>query len=288
VADVARRFGPEDVVLFEQPKSLHLLSLPLWAGHGVNALQLARFDPDPAKLQHLVQAWGSRYRNIYFVHSYRTDLCGLFLERVETFSFGTHEWELTYDRPPRSPAFRSVHFTLSRFVNPENLRVPPLDDVDVGGSDDVQVSGFFEKERAASGDRTYRWTGACGSVYLPGAVGAQTLTLVASSEGRPAERPAEVKVSLSGIALGGFVVGTGWEEHRVPLPRVLPPGPPILRLDVSVFRPANLDPSSDDERDLGVRLDRILLSRSAGGSSAAAGVQDRTAASLGKVSRGEP
>ena len=34
VADVARRFGPKDVVIFEQKESLHLLSLPLWAVHG--------------------------------------------------------------------------------------------------------------------------------------------------------------------------------------------------------------------------------------------------------------
>jgi len=51
VADVARRFGPEDVVVFEQPKSVHLLSLPLWAAHGVNVLELARFNPDPDRLR---------------------------------------------------------------------------------------------------------------------------------------------------------------------------------------------------------------------------------------------
>jgi hypothetical protein len=150
VADVARRFGPGDVVVFEQPKSIHLVSLPLWAAHGVNALELARFNPDPERLRHLVSAWRGRWRNVYFVHTYRTDLCGLFLERVETKDFGTFEW-YAYDRKPDAPEFRSLHFTVSRVVPPEELRVPSLDEVDVGGSDDVQVSGFFDKKAAKGG-----------------------------------------------------------------------------------------------------------------------------------------
>ncbi|HET8647867.1 MAG TPA: glycosyltransferase family 39 protein, partial [Vicinamibacteria bacterium] len=68
VHDVARRFGPEDVLVFEQPKSIHLLSLPLWAVHGVNALELARFDPDPERVNHLIRAWRARWRNVYFVY----------------------------------------------------------------------------------------------------------------------------------------------------------------------------------------------------------------------------
>jgi hypothetical protein len=166
VDDVARRFGPEDVVVFEQPRSIHLLSLPLWAVHGVNALELARFNPDPDRLRDLVSAWRGRWRNVYFVHTYRTDLCGLFLERVETKEFVTFEW-YAYDRKPGAPEPRSLHFTISRVVPPEELRVPSLDEVDIGGSDDVQVSGFFDKE--GGGDRTFRWTGPCASVYLPGA-----------------------------------------------------------------------------------------------------------------------
>src|SRR6185503_4247929 len=91
VGDVARRFGPEDVVIFEQPRSIHLLSLPLWSVHGVNALELARFNPDPERLQHLVESWRGRYASVYFVHTYSTDLCGLFLQRVDDMSFGTVE-----------------------------------------------------------------------------------------------------------------------------------------------------------------------------------------------------
>lgn len=256
VADAARRFGPEDVVVFEQPRSIHLLSLPLWAAHGVNALELARFNPDPDRLRHLVEAWRGRWRNVYFVHTYRTDLCGLFLERVETKDFGTFEW-YAFDRKPGPPEFRSLHFTVSRVVPPEELRVPSLLEVDVGGTDDVQVSGFFDKEGGEG--RTFRWTGPCASVYLPGARPGAALAVVASAERRPADRPGVVKVSLSGVPLGEFLAGPGWSEHGLALPDPLPAGPPVLRLDVPAWRPANVLPGSTDTRDLGVMVDRIRV-----------------------------
>jgi len=162
VADVARRFGPDDVVIFEQKESIHLLSLPLWAVHGVNVLELGRFRPDPDRLQHLISSWRGRYRNIYFVHTWREPVCGVFLQNVEgsPYRFGTHEWERAYNRPPRGPEPRGLEFTISRVVQPEELQVPALPEVDIGGSDDFLVSGFFQKERDADG-RTYRWTGPC-------------------------------------------------------------------------------------------------------------------------------
>jgi hypothetical protein len=251
VRDVARRFGSADVVLFEQPKSIHLLSLPLWAHHGVNALQLARFDPDPERLNHLVRAWRGRYRNVYFVHTPRTDLCGLFLERVQPFSFGTYEWERSYERPPREARFQSLHFTLSRVVAPEDLQVPATGDVDVGGSDDVLVSGFFDKE-LVDGRRSYRWTGACGSVYLPGAKAGASVVLTLGTGQRPAAAPAELAVSLNGVVLGRVTPQSEFADFVLPLPTPLPPGPPVLRLDVKAWRPG-----LQDGRELGVMVDRI-------------------------------
>lgn len=253
VADVARRFSREDVVVFEQPRSIHLLSLPLWAVHGLHVLELARFDPDPERLAHLVDAWRGTYRNIYFVHTYRTDLCGTFLERVEDHAFGTFEWERSYGRPPAGPVFQSLRFTVSRVVPPQDLHVPPLPEVDLGGSDDVQVSGFFGKE--GGGARTYRWTGRCGSLYVPGARGARSITLTTAYGRRPDAPP--VVVSLAGLEVGRFTPGPEWSDVTFPLP-ALPEGrPPVLRLDVRPFRPADVDGTSQDVRDLGVMVDRV-------------------------------
>src|SRR5439155_13130139 len=232
VADVARRFGPDDVVIFEQRESVHLLSLPLWAVHGVNALELGRFRPDPERLQHLIRSWRGRYRNIYFVHTWREPVCGVFLQNVEgsPYRFGTHEWERAYNRPPRGPEARGLEFTISRVVEPEELQVPALPEVDIGGSDDFQVSGFFQKERDADG-RSYRWTGPCAEVYLPSAKEGGTVSITASAGQRPASLPpAEVRVSLSGVPLGRFTDGPEWSVHTLALPEARGSGPPRLRL----------------------------------------------------------
>ena len=263
VDDVARRFGPHDVVIFEQPRSIHLLSLPLWAVHGVNALELARFNPDPDRLQHLVRAWRGRYRNIYFVHTYSTDLCGLFLQRVEEHSFGGFEWERAYGRPPRGPEFKSLRFTISRVVLPEELQVPALPEVDIGGSDDVQVSGFYDKE--GGGEHTYRWTGSCASIYVPGVRAGDTLSITASAGRRPAAKPAVVRVSLGGTPLGSFTAGPDWAPQRLQVPATFVDALPVLRLDVDGWRPANTEHGSADVRDLGVMVDRVRMAPPDGG-----------------------
>jgi hypothetical protein len=265
VGDVARRFGPQDVVVFEQQASIHLLSLPLWAVHGVNVLELARFNPDPERVNHLIRAWRTRWRNVYFVYTYRTDLCGVFLQHVEEKDFGTAEWERAWGRPPEGPSPRSFRFTVARAVLPEELQVPPLDEVDIGGSDDFQVSGFYDKEGG------YRWTGRCGSVYLPAARGGGTVEVTASAgPSRPrALPPAVVAVSLAGVPLGEFTPGPGWTTRTFALPAELPPGPPVLRLDVVdaarrralTWRPASALSGSDDTRDLGVMVDRVRVRR---------------------------
>jgi hypothetical protein len=256
--DVARRFGPRDVVVFEQAQHIHLLSLPLWSVWGVNVLELARFDPDPRQLAHLIRSWRGRYRNIYFVYTYRSDLCSLFLQRVEPFRFFSYEWERGYAEPPDEPVPQILSFSLARVVDPEQLSVPPVDELNVGGTDDAFVSaGFYEKE--GGGDHTYRWTGRCASIYLPGARAGGRVELTASVGVRPPSRPAEVTVSLSGVELGRFTVGAERDAHEVPLPDPLPPGPPLLRLDVPAWRPINELPGSQDTRDLGIMVERVRL-----------------------------
>jgi hypothetical protein len=83
--------------------------------------------------------------------------------------------------------------------------------------------------------------------------------LTASSERRPATKPALLRVSFSGSALGEALIEPRWGDYVFRLPDPLPSGTPLLRLDVPAFRPANALPGSDDTRDLGIMLDRIRL-----------------------------
>lgn len=263
VDDVARRFTDRDVVIFEQRASIHLLSLPLWAVHGTNVIELARFNPGPAKLQDLIESWRGKFGNIYFVRTYRTNLCGVFLQNVTTYGFGTEEWERAEGRQPVKPESRALRFTIERVVFPEELSVPALSAVDVGGSDDFQVSGFFNKE-LAEGGRSYRWTGACGTLYAPGARMGGRVTVTATGDKRPATRPATVMVSLSGTPLGAFPVEPGWHDYSFDLPATLQAGPALLRFDVvdargreGTFRPVRDLRGASDDRDLGVAIDSV-------------------------------
>jgi hypothetical protein len=85
---------------------------------------------------------------------------------------------------------------------------------------------------------------------------------------RPKDLPQpEVAVSLSGVPLGHFTPAASWTTQAFTLPRPLPDGPPVLRLDVLdpvrgrplTWRPANVLPGSDDTRDLGVMVDRVRV-----------------------------
>jgi len=266
VADVARRFGPKDVVLFEQPKSIHLLSLPLWGLYGANALEFRRFNPDPERLAHLIAAWRETYRNIYFVTSFRTDVCGLFLERTQTFRFTSSEFEWTYDRVPSRPEPRVVEFFLSRVIEPETLKVTTDPLIDIGGSGDLQTSGFFESE--ATGERTYRWTGGCldergnatGSIYVPAATAGARLTIRATAHLRPTTaKPARVKAFFNDAPVGEFTADGTWRDFEIVLPTPLPKGSKILRLDVPAWRPTNTDPNATDTRDLGIMVDSVFV-----------------------------
>ena len=264
VTDVARRFGPRDVVLFEQPKNIHLLSLPLWGLYGANALEFRRFNPDPERLTHLISAWRKTYRNIYFVTSFRTDVCGLFLERTQTFRFTSSEFEWTYDRVPQRPEPRVVEFFLSRVIEPETMRVTTEPLIDIGGSGDLQTSGFFEKE--ATGDLTYRWTGGCldergnatGSIYVPSAVPGARLRIRVTSHLRPVNAsPARVKAVFDEVPVGDFTADGIWRDFEITLPDPLPRGSKILRLEVPAWRPTNTDKLATDTRDLGIMVDSV-------------------------------
>ncbi len=258
VQQVGRLFGPEDIVVFEQPASIHLLSLPLWAAEGTPILELARWDPDPERLKHVLRVWRQRYRNVYFVYTYRAErgLCGVFLEHVQDFDWPTFEWKRDYSGPPRASEPRRLHFTVARMLLPGDLQVPPLPELDVGSSDDFQVSGCFAKEGAAG--ETYRWTGPCASLYLPALAKARAFTIVASVGRRPAEPPTRVDVSVGDRPVGSFVPGADWESFRF----LIPEGggqSGLVRLSVPTWRPANVEAGSSDVRDLGVMVDRVTV-----------------------------
>jgi hypothetical protein len=263
VEDLARHIGDEDIALFPAQEGLHLLELPLAQLERRNVLEFYTLKPDRALLENLLRTWRGRYRDVFFVTNYKISLSGLFTRHVKDFELATEKYEYSYDRPPRGPEPLSLRFSLSKAVDLDDLaqRVPKLASLDVGGSDDLQVAWFHEKELEADGT-SYRWSQRTSSIFLP-AVGAGTKTLVLSLAG-PKETAAPlypVEVALDGRPLGTISPTRAFEVHEVSIPGEIGDRPEptyaILTLSTKTWRPSNDIPDASDVRDLGIRLDRV-------------------------------
>lgn len=263
VQELARHVGDRDVVLFPRQEGLHLLELPLAELEGKNVLEFYTLKPDRALLEKLIRKWRQRYGDVFFVTNYKISLSGFFTRHVKDFWFATEKYEYAYAQPPRRPEPFHLRFTLSKAVDMHELagRVPTLPLLDVGGSDDLQVAWFHEKELDEDG-ASYRWTERMSSVFLP-ALGPQSREIVMRLAG-PEERPAPlhpVRLGLNGEPLATVSPTRQFEVYSFGLP----PGLrsrltgtfPILTVETTTWRPANVVPEASDIRDLGVRVDWI-------------------------------
>jgi hypothetical protein len=263
VEELARHIGDEDVVIFPAQEGLHLLDLPLSELEERQVLEFYTLKPDRPLLERLLEKWKGRYRDVYFVTNYKISLSGLFTRHVKDFWLATDKYEYSYDRPPRGPEPLHLRFTLSKAVDLEDLagRVPKLSTLDVGGSDDLQVAWFHEKELEEDGT-SFRWSQRTSSIFLP-LVGAGTKTVVLSMAGpKEAEAPLHpVEVAIDGRSVGTWTLGRQFEDFEVPIPPEICARTEatysILTLATKTWRPANEIPGASDVRDLGFRLDRV-------------------------------
>ena len=252
VDDMARRFGPQDVVIFEQKGSVHLLSLPLWAVCGVNALELARVEsgsrPPAAPDRRLGRTVSQHLLRPHLPHE---RLRPVPAARRGHRASGTYEWERAYTSKPQGREPRELHFQISRVV--------PL----LGSPGAAAARDRHRRLRRRPGLRLLRQGRRRRTTPTAGRAPARPCTCPGARRrrGRADRRhrapaghaaPVPVAVSMGCTAVGRFEAGREWEEHRLRLPDPLPPGPPVLRLDVATFRPANVWPGDADTRDLGV------------------------------------
>jgi len=263
VKELARHIGDRDIVIFPRKEGLHLLELPLSQLEGRNVLEFYGLKPDRGSLESLIAKWRDEYEDIYFVTNYKISLSGLFTQHVKDFSLGTQHYEFAYTHPPTGPKPFQLRFTLSKAVDVEELaeRMPKLNLIDIGGSDDLLVAWFFEKELGPDGI-SYRWSQKTSSIFLPsvGPNSREILIRIAGPE--QTEAPLyPVTVSLEGQALATLQPVRQFQTYHVELPPELTAGRDdsyaILRLDTKTWRPANWIPGASDIRDLGVRVDWI-------------------------------
>lgn len=263
VEELARHVGDEDVVIFPRREGLHMLELPLAELEGKNVLEFYTLKPPKDLLEDLLAQWRDDYRDVYFVTNYKISLSGLFTRHVQDFWFATNKYEYAYTRRPERAEPFHLRFTLSKAVDLKDLskRVPQLPFLDVGGSDDLQVAWFHEKELDENGT-SYRWSQRTSSIFLP-AVGEGTTTLrlrLSGAEEAGAPRH-PVELAIDGHPLGVVTPGREFETYELELPSTFSERHEasfaILTLDTETWRPSNFLPDATDVRDLGVRVDWV-------------------------------
>ena len=115
----------------------------------------------------------------------------------------TRYYEYAYTRPPYGPKPFELRFTLSKAVDVRELaeRMPKIARIDVGGSDDLLVAWFFEKELARE-ETSYRWSQRTSTVFLP-SVGPDSKEILIRMAGpeEPSAPLNDVTVSINELLL---------------------------------------------------------------------------------------
>ncbi len=117
-----------------------------------------------------------------------------------------------------------------------HLYPAPTSRVDLGdGLDWGLLDGFYQAEQ--EGQATYRWSGEQAWLRFPGAATGQPLVLRLRLRGwRPAgEAPAQVTVSLDGMAVSQFTAPADWDKVEIQLPAVPAGQNVVVSLQVNGF-----------------------------------------------------
>jgi hypothetical protein len=218
---LASRFGDKDLVLFEgrAASELHAVALPLSYIYGRNVLVLYDSRPDKTAVREFLTWAHERYDNIFFVAGGGTDLLspGVGSSVVATERFRVPEYEkTTYDVYPRESVMKPFDFTIYKLV--QTGLTPPPNSLDIGGTDDLHLVDFYQKERLGGGDLTFRWSQDTSFLLMSVRPGSREIALTMSG-GRPrGVPPPRVTVFLEDEELRTAELTNDFREYVFPIP----------------------------------------------------------------------
>lgn len=265
---IAARFGSQDLLVVESRNAsdIHVLGLPLAYIWGKPVLVLNTPKPDPLLFAEFIRWARQRYQTVYFLGSGGTDLLSreVAVEPVGSERFQVPEYESLMNAYPTHVRHKEFDFGVYRFVDP----APLPDDLgfDVGSMDDLHVVRFNAKERDRRG--TFRWTRGQSYLSLLGVdAERRELAIWMNNGNRPPEAgPATLEVFFGETSLGKATVGATDRPYIFDIPQPLAAeasrnvGAATIRLISSTFNPRELT-GADDDRELGVKVDRVELRR---------------------------
>jgi hypothetical protein len=267
---LASRFGPQDLLIVESRNAsdLHVLGLPLAYIWDKPVLVLSSPKPDALAFSEFIRWARARYQSVYFLGGGGTDLLSreVAVEPVASERFQVPEYQSLLNAYPTVATRKEFDFGIYRFVDPAPQ--PEEYTLDIGSMDDLHVVRFNAKEHDRRG--TFRWTRRQSYLSLLG-INEQTRELVLwmDSGNRPSEAgPATVEAFMDEASLGKVTVGVGAQPYAFEIPVALAAdasrniGAATIRLISSTFSPRALT-GADDDRELGVKVDRVELRRPA-------------------------
>lgn len=261
---LANRFRDDDLVVVESRNAsdTHVLALPLAYIYARNVLVLNSPRPDKGQFLEFLTWARARYGNVYFIGGGGTDLLSraIGVLPVDSERFQIPEYESARNAYPTGVRHKEFDFGIYRFVDP-NPQAGPFQ-LDVGTLDDLHVVRLHAKER--TGDVTFRWTRDVSYVELLGVRASdRTVTLWLADGGRPPDVPrAQVRVTLEGVLLGTVIATDEFKPYTFEIPPEVAAAsaaktdPARLMLESNTWNP-QADSGLDDDRDLGVMLDRV-------------------------------
>jgi len=268
IARIASRFGAQDLLVVESRNAsdVHVIGLPLAYIWGRPVLVLNTPKPDPLLFSEFIRWARQRYQAVYFLGGGGTDLLSreVSVDPVGSERFQVPEYESLMNAYPTHARRKEFEFGIYRFVDPSPL--PEHIAFDVGTMDDLHVVRFNAKERDRRG--MFRWTRGQSYLSLLGIDETRRELVIWMNNGnRPPEAgPATVEAFLGETSLGKVTVGASDEPYVFDIPQPLAGqesrnvGAATIRLISSTFSPRALT-GADDDRQLGVKVDRVELRR---------------------------
>jgi hypothetical protein len=256
---LASRISGDDLLVVESRNAsdVHVLALPLAYIYAKPVLVLNSPKPDKLAFAKFVGWARQRYRHVYFLGGGGTDLLSssVGIEPVLSDRFQVPEYESRRNAYPTGVRYKEFDYSLYRFVPP--AAATGSFSLDIGDKDDLYVVRFHAKERDRRG--TFRWTERQSYLSLPALTSDRhELVLWMHNGGRPAKAsPARIEVFLGDRSLGAVVVGPRLEAYSFSIRDLnLNADSTTIRLVTDTWNPRQLL-GADDDRDLGVILDRI-------------------------------
>lgn len=252
---LARRFPEDAVVLMSRELGLSHVPTSLAYLHGLDTVVVQNGDPRSRRMGEAVDIWSAAGRPVFLVFTDWDDFSffapALELVHVERTSLDLLLPVRTRSHAPRETIPVSAGFHVFRVERNDAARTA----IDVGDPrHDVffALRGFHLPERHVRRDETYRWTGSEALLVLPHGGGLELTVAGSRPAGAP---PAELTVQADERVLVERRVLTGaLETLSLDVPGG--PGPVVLRMGSTVFRPSEHGTSADP-RELGVRVYRV-------------------------------